>query len=420
MTKNFQSPCELIVTFNVGSATLKIGVYRHDDRPDPFIFAVNVDSKVGQYHWQGDVPTAVKALENSGNIEKLANLDSLDNGTLHDPKTVALTFLDLLTPLYADDTFIFVHRVVHGGKRHQPCQITPEIFHELSELAHLAPLHQPPALAIIDTIAKRYHAHDFIQVAGFDTAFHASRPRLWSEYALPRAVREQGVKSYGFHGLSYRSIIRTLTDADSELAKKRLIVAHLGSGCSITSILNGKTIDSSLGFSGLDGVPMGTRCGSLDSGVLLYLLEQGWGYGQILSCLYKQSGLLGLSEISNDMRELHDIRQNATDEPQQAQASFALTYFTAHVAKTIAGLITSLQGLDGLIFTGGIGEHDAWMRQQVADYLAWTGVYIDKQKNQTGLNGETWAVISPKDSAVQVWVVATDEQYELYQAGLSV
>lgn len=397
---------ELIVTFNVGSATLKIGVYRHDERQNPFIFAVNIDSKMRACHWQGDVPEAVK--------NALKNLD------ISDSKTATVDFLQKLTPLYQADKFIFVHRVVHGGQRHQPCVITPDIFAELSNLAHLAPLHQPPALAIIDAINQLYHAHDFIQVAGFDTAFHASRPRLWSDYALPKTLREQGVKSYGFHGLSYQSIMRQLDEFDKNLAKKRLIVAHLGSGCSITSILNGQTLDSSLGFSGLDGVPMGTRCGSLDSGVLLYLLEQGWDYPQILDCLYKQSGLLGLSEISNDVRELHEIRQNASDKQQQAQADFALTYFSAHVAKMIAGLMVSLQGLDGLIFTGGIGEHDAWMREKVTDYLAWMGVGLDNEKNSTGLNGQNVVRISPEHSAVQVLVVATDEQYELYQAGLSV
>lgn len=400
---------ELIVTFNVGSATLKIGVYRHDERQNPFIFAVNIDSKMRACHWQGDVPEAVK--------NALKNLD------ISDSKTATVDFLQKLTPLYQADKFIFVHRVVHGGQRHQPCVITPDIFAELSNLAHLAPLHQPPALAIIDTINQLYHAHDFVQVAGFDTAFHASRPRLWSDYALPRELRDKGVKSYGFHGLSYQSIMRQLDEFDKNLAKKRLIVAHLGSGCSITSILNGQTLDSSLGFSGLDGVPMGTRCGSLDSGVLLYLLEQGWDYTQILDCLYKQSGLLGLSEISNDVRELHEIRQHSNGE-RQAQADFALTYFVAHVAKIIASLIVSLQGLNGLVFTGGIGEHDAWMREKVTDYLAWMGVCVDKEKNNTGLNGQNVVRISPDNpqdkQAIDVLVIATDEQYELYQAGLSV
>lgn len=397
-----QQKSELIVTFNVGSATLKIGVYRHDDRPNPFIFSVNIDSKMHQYHWQGDVPETLKQLD------------------ISDSKTATVDFLQKLTPLFADDKFIFVHRVVHGGERHQPCVITPEIFADLQHLAHLAPLHQPPALAIIDTINQLYHAHDFIQVAGFDTAFHAQRPRLWAEYALPKSLREQGVRSYGFHGSSYQSIVRQLADFDKKLAKKRLIVAHLGSGCSITSILDGKTVDSSLGFSGLDGVPMGTRCGSLDAGVLLYLLEQGWDYQQILDCIYKQSGLLGLSEISNDVRELHDIMQDSKDTDKQEKATFALTYFSAHVAKIIAGLLPSLQGLDGLIFTGGIGEHDAWIRAKVVAYLNWLNIEIDDTKNQQGLNGENIVCISPDNQTIKIFAIATDEQYELYQAGLNV
>lgn len=401
-----QQKSELIVTFNVGSATLKIGVYRHDDRPNPFIFSVTIDSKMHQCHWQGDVPEAVKQLD------------------ISDSKTATVDFLQKLTPLFADDKFIFVHRVVHGGERHQPCVITPEIFADLQHLAHLAPLHQPPALAIIDTINQLYHAHDFIQVAGFDTAFHAQRPRLWAEYALPKSLREQGVRSYGFHGSSYQSIVRQLADYDKswdkKLAKKRLIVAHLGSGCSITSIFDGKTVDSSLGFSGLDGVPMGTRCGSLDAGVLLYLLEQGWDYQQILDCIYKQSGLLGLSEISNDVRELHDIMQDSKDTDKQEKATFALTYFSAHVAKIIAGLLPSLQGLDGLIFTGGIGEHDAWIRAKVVAYLNWLNIEIDDTKNQQGLNGENIVCISPDNQTIKIFAIATDEQYELYQAGLNV
>lgn len=398
--------CELIVTFNVGSATLKIGVYRHDNRPNPFIFAVNIDSKVKQCHWQGDVPDAIK------------------DTAISDTKTTSVDFLQKLTPLYAQDKFIFVHRVVHGGERHQPCMITHEIFAELQDLAHLAPLHQPPALAIIDTINQLYHAHEFMQVGAFDTAFHAERPRLWAEYALPKNLREQGVRSYGFHGLSYQSIVRQMETYDKNLAGQRLIVAHLGSGCSITSILHGKTVDSSLGFSGLDGVPMGTRCGSLDAGVLLYLLEQGWEYPQILDCLYKQSGLLGLSEMSNDVRELHEIMhsQNANhakENQEQEKATFALTYFCAHVAKIIAGLMTGLQGIDALIFTGGIGEHDAWVREKVVTYLNWLGIAIDNQKNQLGLMDKKITCISPKNQTIKIFVMATDEQYELYQAGLN-
>lgn len=387
----------LVVTFNVGSATLKMGVYElsaHTKVEGALCFCVNMDLKHRTARWQGLVP------------------DVFSDFSVSCAQTSALNFLELIAKQYADKQFIFVHRVVHGGQYVKPVKISKQVLKRLHDLSHLAPLHQPPALAIIDAIYADYQAHDFVQIAAFDTAFHAQRERLWYEYALPESLRDDGVRSYGFHGLSYQSIMRTLQKERSDMLDKRLIIAHLGSGCSITSVVNQQSVDSTLGFSGLDGIPMGTRPGHLDPGVLLYLMEKGWSHQEITQCLYKESGLLGLSGISSDVRELH-LSNNKS-------AAFALAYFAAHVAKAIAALIPSLQGLDAIVFTGGIGEHDAKIREQIFEYLQWYQVIIDKHKNQTVNLQQRVCDISATDSQVRLFVIQTDEQFELFISALNV
>lgn len=392
-----QANNRLVVTFNVGSATLKLGVYQQitkSDTEESLLFSVNMDLKKKTGKWQGDVPAVFADF------------------VITTAEESALKFLNLLEPIYKDKSFVFVHRVVHGGRYVEPVKITRDVLNQLHELAYLAPLHQPPALAIIDAIEANYQAHGFIQVAAFDTAFHAQRPRLWSEYAIPKELRDDGVKAYGFHGLSYQSIMRSLKQTQPDVANKRIIIAHLGSGCSITSVANGQSMNSTLGFSGLDGVPMGTRPGRLDPGVLLYLLEKGWSHKKITQCLYKESGLLGLSGISNDVREL----SQSTSE----SAKFALDYFAAHTAKEISALIPSLQGLDAIIFTAGIGEHQANVREQVIKHLSWYNVFIDNQKNQSVDLEQGVCDVSANNSEVQVLVIQTDEQLELFMSTLQI
>lgn len=388
----------LVVTFNVGSATLKMGVYLLAEsilsKEEALQFSVNVDLKNAECKYSGIIPEA------------------LSDFVVSSAKETALSFLNKIEPAYKNKNFIFVHRVVHGGRYIEPVKITSDVLNQLHELAYLAPLHQPPALAIIDAIEANYQAHGFIQVAAFDTAFHAQRPRLWSEYAIPKKLRDDGVKAYGFHGLSYQSIMRSLKQTQPDVANKRIIIAHLGSGCSITSVANGQSINSTLGFSGLDGVPMGTRPGRLDPGVLLYLLEKGWSHKQMTQCLYKESGLLGLSGISNDVREL----SQSTSE----SAQFALDYFAAHAAKEISALIPSLKGLDAIIFTAGIGEHQANVREQIIEHLGWYRVFIDKQKNQNVNLEQGIGDISASNSDVQVLIIQTDEQLELFMSALNI
>ena len=290
------------------------------------------------------------------------------------------------------------HRVVHGGQDFRSSTIvTPAILAALEGLNSLAPLHQPHNLAGIHSFSQTF-AH-LPQVACFDTAYHATLPELEYCFALPQALSAQGVRRYGFHGLSYHSILGTLQQ-HSPRAGGRTLMAHLGNGASLCAALEGRSVATTMGFSALDGLMMGTRCGSIDPGVLLYLLEQGWSHERIQSLLYKQSGLLGVSGIAADMRTLR-----ADPRPT---AQFAIDLFTHRIVRSTGELTASMSGLDLLAFSGGIGENDAVLRAQVCQKLAYLGVRVDEARNQqTG--HQSARPIHTTDSAVEVWVVPTDE-----------
>lgn len=290
------------------------------------------------------------------------------------------------------------HRVVHGGQefRHSVV-VTDQILERLSCLNSLAPLHQPHNLAGIRSFRKAFPA--LPQVACFDTAFHANLPEVGSAFALPASVTEQGVRRYGFHGLSYHYIMDTLQER-SPRAQGRVLMAHLGNGASLCAARDGQSCATTMGFSALDGLMMGTRSGALDAGVLLYLMEQGWDHDRIQKLLYKESGLLGVSGISADMRRL---RADGSPAAQRA-----IDQFTYRVVRESGAMAASMGGLDVLAFSGGIGEHDAVLRAEVCERLGWMGIQIDPARNAQATRDAVQA-IHTDDSAIEVWVIPTDE-----------
>lgn len=289
------------------------------------------------------------------------------------------------------------HRVVHGGPTYcEPVAITEQVLATLEKLTPLAPLHQPNNLAPIQAIRSR-RPH-LLQVACFDTAFHRGHPQVADRYAIPEYLYANGVRRYGFHGLSYEYIARRLTEVAPEIAKGRVVVAHLGSGASMCAISGGRSLDSSMGFTAMDGLPMGTRPGELDPGVVLYLMsEMRMSAPEIESFLYKECGLKGLSGISNDVRVLL-----ASSDPQ---AKLALDYFTYRIA-LFAGMLTSaMGGIDGFVFTAGIGENAPVIREAVIRRLAWLGLDLAAKANK-----KKALCISRKGARVPCFVIPTDEE----------
>jgi acetate kinase len=288
------------------------------------------------------------------------------------------------------------HRIVHGGAKHvAPAFITPQLLISLEALTPLDPLHMPPSLAPVHAIAATHPA--LPQIACFDTAFHHTLPLVAQQFALPRAISATGVRRYGFHGLSYEYIAGQLQTQLPDLAAGRVIAAHLGAGASLCALRNGASIATTTGFSALDGLVMATRCGRLDPGVLLYLAAQGHSQANIEHMLYHQSGLLGVSGISGDIRVLL-----ASDDPH---AKEAIELFTYHIACEVGALTSALGGLDGLVFTAGIGEHAASIRAGVCARLAWLGIRLDVTANAANAQR-----ISTPDSRVAVHVIPTNEE----------
>jgi acetate kinase len=289
------------------------------------------------------------------------------------------------------------HRVVHGGPRFAaPTVVTREILAELTALTPLAPLHQPHNLAPIAAIFDRLP--DVPQVAVFDTSFHRGHTAVASLAPLPRDVRQGGVERYGFHGISYEYIASVLPQVAPEIAGGRVIVAHLGSGASLCALRDRESIDSTMGFTALDGLCMGTRPGSLDPGVVLYLFQNlGLSVKEVEEILYKKAGLLGISGISNDMRDLL-----ARTEPD---AQLAIEYFVYRAAKEIGALAAVLHGIDALVFTAGIGENSSEIRRRISEASAWLGIELDHDANAAG-----GPRISKPQSPVSCWVIPTNEE----------
>jgi acetate kinase len=290
------------------------------------------------------------------------------------------------------------HRVVHGGEAFSgPVLVDDAVIQTLETLVPLAPLHQPHNLEPIRIVRRRLPG--LPQVASFDTAFHQTQSEIARMFALPQEMRARGVRRYGFHGLSYDYISSVLKDYDARLAEGKVIVAHLGNGASLCALDDGISIATTMGFSALDGLPMGTRCGAIDAGVVFYMLrEMKLTADEAERILYTKSGLLGISGLSNDMRVL---RGNASTD---ANARNAIDLFVYRITREIGSLVAALRGFDGLVFTGGIGENDVATRAEVIGRLAWTGLALDEAANRAG---------GPRISAGSgptAWVIPTNEE----------
>jgi acetate kinase len=289
------------------------------------------------------------------------------------------------------------HRVVHGGPKYAaPLRVDAERLQELEAFVPLAPLHQPNNLAPIRALLAR--SPELPQVACFDTAFHRHHPEVADRYAIPEALHQEGIRRYGFHGLSYEYIASVLPERAPELTRGRVVVAHLGSGASMCAIHAGRSVDSTMGFTAVDGLPMGTRTGQLDPGVILHLIQaKGWDAARIERLLYHESGLKGLSGVSNDVRALL-----ASDMPG---ARLALDYFVYRIVRETGALAAAMGGIDGFVFTAGIGEHAAVIRARVCEGLAWLGAELD-----AAANGRHGPCITRQGARLPVWVIPTDEE----------
>lgn len=299
------------------------------------------------------------------------------------------------------------HRVVHGGPDYdRPVLVDHGVVTRLERFAALAPLHQPHNLAPIRSLLANFPA--LPQVACFDTAFHRSHSAVADHYAIPHQLHAEGVRRYGFHGLSYEYVAKTLPQVAPEIAKGRVIVAHLGSGASMCALRDGRSVESTMGFTALDGLPMGTRPGQIDPGVVLYLMaEKGMSASNVQSFLYRECGLKGLSGISNDMREL--------EASADGHAKLAIDYFVYRIGLNAGMLAAALQGLDAFVFTAGIGENSVSIRARVAEQLGWLGVALDPAENARHAR----LISSTSSSRIPVYVVPTDEELMIAQHTLT-
>jgi acetate kinase len=375
------------LVLNAGSSSLKFCVYQ---KPQGAPWGLGTK---GQIDGIGTSPR-LSAKDADGQVL----VDRKPDGAMRDGRDALEAVASWLRSRYGDAHLLGVgHRVVHGGARYaSPTVVTPEVLSELRRLIPLAPLHQPYNLAAIEAAEKRLP--DVPQVACFDTSFHRSQPAVVDVVPLPREICSAGVQRYGFHGLSYEYIASVLPQVAPEIAGGRVIVAHLGSGASLCAMKGGKSVDNSLGFTALDGLCMGTRPGSLDPGVVLYLFQTlGLDAKQVETILYKKSGLLGISGLSADMRDLL-----ASDEPS---ARLAVDYFVYRAAKEIGALAAVLGGIDGLVFTAGIGENSAEIRRRICESSAWLGIEFDAEANAAKR-----ARISTPSSKVSAWLIPTNEE----------
>ena len=358
---------EALFVINVGSSSVKYGVY------DP------------------------KGAEADG-------LRRLDRGCIdlqreHVPSIDAA--IEMLLERVADYTVVAVgHRVVHGGMRyHEPVAVNDEVLRHLHSFESLAPLHQPYNVSALESMRARLP--QALQVACFDTAFHGTQPEEATWFGLNRQLHEEGVRRYGFHGLSYEFVAtRMAAVLGAVVANGRVVVAHLGSGASMCAMVGCKSVASSMGFTALDGLMMGTRCGDLDAGVVMHLMfERGMSKTDINALLYKHSGLLGVSGISADMRVLLDS--------PDAHAAFAVDLFCYRAGLMVAKMAQAAGGIDGLVFTGGIGEHAAEVRRRIVDRCSWMGLAVDAHRNGATINGEGRI---EAEGSLPVAVVPTDEE----------
>ena len=377
-----------IVTINAGSSSLKFAFFGSGGTGEPALLLKGEIAGLGTAPTLRIADTAGSAIA-EGRWPGRAALD-------HDDFFAELlAFVESQLP--GSHVVAAGHRVVHGGVEFtHPVEVTDAILDRLEHLGPLAPLHQPHNLRPIRALAKARPG--LPQVACFDTSFHRTRAPVATRFALPREYEAAGVRRYGFHGLSYEYVAGALAKVAPDLASGRVIVAHLGNGASLCALRQGTSVDTTMSFTALDGVPMGTRCGAIDPGVVLYLIrERGMGASAVEDLLYHRSGLLGVSGLSSDMRELLASSDRGAAE--------AIELFIFRIAREIGALAASLGGLDGLVFTAGIGENAPEIRRQVGSRAAWLGVSLDDAANARG-----GPRISSAESRIAVWVIPTDEE----------
>jgi acetate kinase len=374
-----------MLALNAGSSSIKFGLFDIADTEPAHLFAGEVSDTGHKPH------LTVKDMQGRSVLDR----------DWPSPRKQADILNDILEwtdqKVGSDGLAAVGHRIVHGGSQFvAPVRLTSRTIDELVRLTPMAPLHQEACLAPARALLSL--RPDLMQVGCFDTAFHAALEPPVSRFAIPRSYEESGVRRYGFHGLSYEFIAGRLQEISLDLAGKRIVVAHLGSGASLCAMRDGRSIDTTMGFTPLDGVMMGTRCGTIDPGILLYLQrERGMSAEDLEQLLYHKSGLLGVSGISGDMRKLL-----SSSDPRAAEA---IDLFTFEVAKAVCAMALSLQGLDCLVFTGGIGEHAAKARALSCDRLRWLGVELDASAN----DGDA-GLVSLESSSVEIRVIPTSEE----------
>ncbi len=374
-----------ILTLNAGSSSIKFALFGAEADLQLLLLG-QIENLDTAPHFQVTSPKGMIIAERRWQSTQIPSFD-----------TVLDILLDFTNEHLESRKIIAIgHRIVHGGEAYsEPAIITPDMLLALDQLTPLDPLHLPHNLAPIHAIAAS--RPELVQVACFDTAFHHTLPPEATAIALPKSVTTAGVRRYGFHGLSYAYISAELQLEAPDLAAGRVIVAHLGSGASLCALENRKSVATTMGFSALDGLVMSTRCGNLDPGVIFYLARQGHSLTDVEDMLYRRSGLLGMSGISGDIRVLL-----ASDDPD---AKRALDLFVYRIAYEIGGLVSVLDGLDGIVFTAGIGEHSAAIRARVCDRLGWLGVKLDPILNEANA-----PQISAPSSRISVRVMATNEE----------
>jgi acetate kinase len=379
---------QVLLTLNAGSSSLKFAVFDRETLSETAQIS-------GKFTGIGGAP-AFTARDETGAPLDNAELETINADADHE-QLIARLFDWLEQHLGQMSLEAVGHRVVHGGRNFSvPTFINGEVLQELELLSPLAPLHQPHNLAAIRAVAK--WRPGLPQIACFDTSFHRTQSRTAQLFALPRALSDEGVVRYGFHGLSYDYIAGVLPQYLGDRAGGRVIVAHLGNGASMCAMHDRKSVATSMGFTALDGLMMGRRCGTLDPGVVLYLMQaKGMDAAEIENLLYRKSGLLGVSGVSNNMQVLQQ-----SDDPH---ASEAIDLYCFRAASILAGLVPSIGGLDALVFTAGIGENSALVRKNICDRLAWLGLELDSAENARDA-----ACISQPQSRVKVLVLPTNEE----------
>ena len=385
-----------ILVVNAGSSSVKFQVFSADVKGPQRVLKGQVDGIGSKPRLRAEAANKTKLIDQTYPSEQLK-----------DVPTALQTAGTWLRETQKIEPTAVGHRVVHGGPEYdQPIRIDNEVLSRLERYAPLAPLHQPNNLAPIRALLERLPG--IPQVACFDSAFHRTHDALADHYAIPQRFYAEGVRRYGFHGLSYEYVASRLPEVAPAVAGGRVIVAHLGSGASMCAIANGRSVESTMGFTALDGLPMGTRPGQLDPGVVLYLIDQKkMAATEVQKLLYNECGLKGLSGVSNDVRELE-----ASSDPR---AAFALEYFVYRVGLWAGTLAAALGGLDTFIFTAGIGENSPSMRARIAAKLGWLGCELD-----AGANKASASLISTPKSRVPVYVVPTDEELMIAKHTLSV